>query len=81
MISEDEDCDEKHQCDHCDLLFKTEKQLKTHAKNKHPDQTDSPEAPGGETEKLKCSECSAAFKTSRMLRYKHFFRTPSVVEF
>ena len=61
--------DEKHQCHHCDLLCKTEKQLKTHVKSKHADQHDST---GGETEKLKCSTCSATFKTSRMLRYGKF---------
>ena len=61
----DTNSDEKHQCHHCDLLCKTEKQLKTHVKSKHADQHDSI---GGETEKLKCSTCSATFKTSRMLR-------------
>ena len=67
--SNDANSDEKHQCHHCDLLCKTEKQLKTHVKSKHADQHDSI---GGETEKLKCSTCSATFKTSRMLRYGKF---------
>ena len=64
--SDDTNSEEKHQCHHCDMLCKTEKQLKTHVKSKHTDQHDSI---GGETEKLKCSTCSATFKTSRMLRY------------
>ena len=69
--SDDGNSDEKHQCHHCDLLCKTEKQLKTHVKSKHADQHDSI---GGETEKLKCSTCSATFKTSRMLRYGKFVK-------
>ena len=67
--SDDANIDEKHKCHHCDLLCKTEKQLKTHVKSKHAEKHDSI---GGETEKLKCSTCSDTFKTSRMLRYGKF---------
>ena len=51
----------EHKCTHCDIAFKTDKQLKSHIKSEHSDPVEN-------SEKLKCSTCSATFRTSRMLR-------------
>ena len=53
--------DSEHKCTHCDIAFKTDKQLKSHIKSEHSE-------PQTDTEKLKCSTCEATFRTSRMLR-------------
>ena len=50
----------EYKCTHCDIAFKSDKQLKSHIKSEHSESENS--------EKLKCSTCAATFRTSRMLR-------------
>ena len=61
LIKSEEIAETEHKCTHCDIAFKTDKQLKSHIKSEHSEPVEN-------IEKLKCSTCSATFRTSRMLR-------------